>query len=87
MILRTRDRGRAARRHLARPRADRPRTLVSEPRQRALRGGENSRESTLVPWRPVIEKELGRYVSGIPFGDSFSWEVGRQRSRGLDIGM
>jgi type IV secretory pathway VirD2 relaxase len=48
---------------------------------------EKSREFTLVPWRPVIEKELGRYVSGIPFGDSFSWELGRQRSRGLDIGM
>jgi hypothetical protein len=50
---------------------------------------ENSLEFTLVPWRPVIEEELGRYVSGIPFGDSFSWELGRQRGRdrGLDIGM
>jgi hypothetical protein len=41
----------------------------------------------LVPWRPVIEKERGRYVPGIPFGDSFSGEFGRQRGRGIDIGM
>ena len=46
---------------------------------------ENAREFTLVPWRPVIEKELGRTVSGLVRGDGISWEIGR--SRGLGIGM
>lgn len=44
-----------------------------------------SKEFTLVPWRPVIEKELGRTVSGIVIGDGIRWELGR--SRGLSIGM
>ena len=46
---------------------------------------ENAREFTLVPWRPVIEKELGHTVSGLMRGDGISWEIGR--SRGLGIGM
>lgn len=44
---------------------------------------ENAREFTLVPWRPVIEKELGRTVSGLMRGDGISWEIGR----GLGIGV
>jgi hypothetical protein len=44
-----------------------------------------SKEFALVPWRPVIEKELGRTVSGLMIGDGISWELGR--SRGLNIGM
>ena len=44
-----------------------------------------SLEFTLVPWRPVIEKELGRTVTGLVRGDSISWVIGR--SRGLGIGM
>ena len=44
-----------------------------------------SKEFTLVPWRPVIEKELGRTVSGIVIGDGIRWEL--DRSRGLSIGM
>lgn len=44
---------------------------------------ENAREFTLVPWRPVIEKELGRTVSGRMRGDGISWEIGR----GLGIGV
>ena len=44
-----------------------------------------SKEFTLVPWRPVIEKELGRTVSGIVIGDGVRWDLGR--SRGLSIGM
>ena len=39
---------------------------------------ERSREFTLVPWRPVIEKELGRQVAGLVRGDGISWELGRQ---------
>lgn len=41
---------------------------------------ENSREFQLVPWRPVLERSLGREVSGIMRGDTISWMIGRQRS-------
>ena len=40
---------------------------------------EKSREFTLVPWRPVLERNLGKQVSGIMRGDSISWTLGRQR--------
>lgn len=46
---------------------------------------EKSREFTLVPWRPVLEKQIGRHVSGIGRGDSVSWTFGRQRG-GPEIG-
>ncbi|MGD9601832.1 MAG: relaxase/mobilization nuclease RlxS [Gammaproteobacteria bacterium] len=41
---------------------------------------EKAREFTLVPWRPVLERLLGKQVSGVVRGDSISWTVGRQRS-------
>lgn len=41
---------------------------------------EKSKEFTLVPWRPVLEKHLGRHVSGADRGGSISWTFGRQRS-------
>jgi type IV secretory pathway VirD2 relaxase len=41
---------------------------------------EKTREFTLVPWRPVLERHLGKQVSGIVRGDSISWAIGRQRS-------
>ncbi len=41
---------------------------------------EKAREFTLVPWRPVLERNLGKQVSGIVRGDSISWNIGRQRS-------
>lgn len=41
---------------------------------------QKSREFTLVPWRPVLERHLGKQVSGIVRGDSISWTIGRQRS-------
>lgn len=48
---------------------------------------ENSREFTLVPWRPVLEKQIGREVSGIAKGSGgIDWTLGRQRS-GPEIGM
>jgi hypothetical protein len=48
---------------------------------------ENSREFTLVPWRPVLEKQIGREVSGIVRGSGgIDWTLGRQRS-GPEIGM
>ena len=41
---------------------------------------EKSREFTLVPWRPVLERSLGRQVSGIAREETISWTLGRQRS-------
>jgi len=40
---------------------------------------EKAREFTLVPWRPVLERSLGKQVSGIVSGDTVSWTIGRQR--------
>jgi len=48
---------------------------------------ENSRQFTLVPWRPVLEKQLGREISGIMRSSgSISWTFGRQR-HGPEVGM
>lgn len=44
---------------------------------------EKSHEFTLVPWRPVIDRQLGREVSGIVQGGSVSWQLGRQRGLAL----
>jgi type IV secretory pathway VirD2 relaxase len=44
---------------------------------------EQSHEFTLVPWRPVIDRQLGREVSGVVQGGSVSWQLGRQRGLGL----
>ncbi|MBS1164398.1 MAG: hypothetical protein H6R00_423 [Proteobacteria bacterium] len=44
---------------------------------------EKSHEFTLVPWRPVIDRQLGREVSGIVRGGSVSWQLGPQRGIAL----
>ncbi|HEF5875675.1 TPA: relaxase/mobilization nuclease and DUF3363 domain-containing protein [Burkholderia cenocepacia] len=44
---------------------------------------EQSHEFTLVPWRPVIDRQLGREVSGVVQGGSISWQMGRQRGLGV----
>ena len=44
---------------------------------------EKSHEFTLVPWRPVIDRQLGREVTGIVQGGSVSWQLGRQRGLSL----
>ena len=41
---------------------------------------EKSREFTLVPWRPVLDRHVGRSVSGIMRGDGISWSFGRGRT-------
>ncbi|WP_232496206.1 relaxase/mobilization nuclease RlxS [Novosphingobium kaempferiae] len=42
---------------------------------------EKSKEFTLVPWRPVLEKHIGKQVSGgIEPGGAINWRFGRQRS-------
>jgi hypothetical protein len=38
---------------------------------------------SLLPWRPVIEKRLGRTISGVVRGDHITWQLRRQR--GLSI--
>jgi type IV secretory pathway VirD2 relaxase len=40
---------------------------------------EKSREFTLVPWRPVLERQIGKPVSGIMRGDGVNWSIGRGR--------
>ena len=40
---------------------------------------EKSREFTLVPWRPVLDRNLGKPISGVMRGDAISWTLGRQR--------
>ncbi len=40
---------------------------------------EKSREFTLVPWRPVLERQIGKPVSGIVRGDGINWSIGRGR--------
>lgn len=40
---------------------------------------QKSREFTLVPWRPVLERSLGKQVAGIVRGEGISWTIGRQR--------
>ncbi len=44
---------------------------------------EKSHEFTLVPWRPVIDRHLGKEVTGIVQGGSVSWQMGRQRGLGI----
>ena len=41
---------------------------------------ERSRDFTLVPWRPVLDHQLGKNVSGVLRGDGVSWSFGRGRS-------
>jgi type IV secretory pathway VirD2 relaxase len=48
---------------------------------------ESAREFTLVPWRPVLERRLGKEISGVMRGSgSISWSFGRDR-QGPEIGM
>ncbi|PZU06699.1 relaxase/mobilization nuclease RlxS [Sphingomonas sp.] len=40
---------------------------------------ERSREFTLVPWRPALEQQIGKSVSGLSRGDGVNWTFGRGR--------
>ncbi len=42
---------------------------------------DKGREFTLVPWRPVLDRHLGKQVSGMARGETISWSVGLQRRR------
>lgn len=46
---------------------------------------ERSRDFTLVPWRDVLERNLGKAASGIMRADGISWQFGRGRA-GPSIG-
>ncbi|MFE0013752.1 relaxase/mobilization nuclease RlxS [Mesorhizobium sp. NPDC059054] len=39
-----------------------------------------SREFTLVPWRPMLERHLGKHISGVVGEEEISWSIGRKRS-------
>ncbi|MDG2535278.1 relaxase/mobilization nuclease RlxS [Sphingomonas sp. HITSZ_GF] len=41
---------------------------------------ERSREFSLVPWRPVLERQLGKPVAGIMRSEGISWSLGRNRA-------
>ncbi|MES0155953.1 DUF3363 domain-containing protein [Mesorhizobium sp. M0018] len=41
---------------------------------------EKAREFMLVPWRPVLDRHIGKEVSGVVGGEGISWTIGRQRS-------
>jgi type IV secretory pathway VirD2 relaxase len=37
----------------------------------------------LVPWRPIVDGQLGREVSGVLRGGGMSWNLGRERELGI----
>ena len=41
---------------------------------------ERSRDFTLVPWRDVLERNIGKTASGILRADGINWQFGRGRS-------
>ena len=45
---------------------------------------EKARDFTLVPWRPELDRQIGKPVAGIMRGDAVSWTLGR--TRGPTIG-
>jgi hypothetical protein len=48
---------------------------------------ERARDFTLVPWRPVLERQLGREIEGlVRAGGRISWSFGRGRD-GPEIGL
>ena len=44
---------------------------------------EDGQQFVLVPWRPIVERQLGREVSGVLRGGSVSWNLGRERGLGI----
>ena len=47
---------------------------------------ERSHEFSLVPWRTVLERRIGREISGVARASGISWTFGRERE-GPSIGM
>jgi len=46
---------------------------------------ERAHDFTLVPWRPALERQVGKSVSGLMRSDGISWTVGRQRGPSMSI--
>jgi type IV secretory pathway VirD2 relaxase len=46
---------------------------------------ERAHDFTLVPWRPMLERQIDKPVSGVMRGSGASWTIGRERS-GPSIG-
>lgn len=44
---------------------------------------DDGKQFSLVPWRPIVERELGREVFGIVRGGGVSWTLGRDRGLGV----
>jgi dihydropteroate synthase type 1 len=44
---------------------------------------EDGHQFLLVPWRPIVDRQLGREVSGVLRGGSMSWNLGRERGLGI----
>lgn len=40
---------------------------------------DKSLEFTLVPWRPVLDRHIGKVVSGVASAEGISWSISRQR--------
>lgn len=43
---------------------------------------ENGRDFTLVSWRPVLERHIGKEISGLARHDGINWTIGRGRGIG-----
>lgn len=41
---------------------------------------ERAHDFTLVPWKPALERQIGKPVSGIVREAGINWAVGRERS-------
>lgn len=41
---------------------------------------ERSRDFTLVPWRPVLERQIGKSISGLARGGDINWSITRGRA-------
>jgi hypothetical protein len=40
---------------------------------------ERSRDFTLVPWRPVLDRHIGKTIAGTLRAGGIDWSLGRQR--------
>ena len=45
---------------------------------------ERGKSFSFVPWRDVLERSRGKTVSGVVRGATISWELGRQKGRGIN---
>jgi hypothetical protein len=39
---------------------------------------------SLVPWKPALERHLGRHVSGLARAETVDWNFGRKRTLGIN---